>query len=283
MLPAGLHPPSRRAERILIKASRSIYRRKGFGPAVEAQGVDERSGRIERRLEPFVVVAALLVIPLIAIEESSLGEPWDSIAVGLNWGTWLVFLLEAVVMLSVVPDRWRWIREHPIDVAVVLLTPPFASALAPVRLLRLLRLLRILRLASIARRLFSAEGLQYTAALAALTAVAGGSAFAALEGDPSSLDGIYWAITTMTTVGYGDELPTLASTKVLAIVIMLVGIGFVAVLTGAIAERFLSPDLKVEAEEVEQELDAASDAIVRELRELRGRLDGLEAAVRQRS
>lgn len=112
--------------------------------------------------------------------------------------------------------------------------------------------------------------------------MAGGSGFATLEGDRSSLDGIYWAVTTMTTVGYGDELPTLASTKVLAIVVMLVGIGFVAVLTGAIAERFLGPTLEVEAEVVEHDLDAASDAIVRELRELGVRLDGLERAVRQR-
>ena len=114
--------------------------------------------------------------------------------------------------------------------------------------------------------------------------MAGGSAFAALEGGRSSLDGIYWAITTMTTVGYGDELPTLASTKVLAIVVMLVGIGFVAVLTGAVAERFVAADLEVEAEAEadEEELDPASGAIVRELRDLRGRLDGLETAVRQR-
>ena len=58
----------------------------------------------------------------------------------LNWGTWLVFALEAVVMLSMVPDRRAWIRRHPIDLAVVTLTPPFITALAGIRLLRLLRL-----------------------------------------------------------------------------------------------------------------------------------------------
>ena len=63
---------------------------------------------------------------------------------------------------------------------------------------------------------------------------------------------------------------------------MLVGIGFVAVLTGAVAERFLAADLEAQADDVEGDLDAASRAIVRELRDLRGRLDGIEAAVRQR-
>lgn len=177
---------------------------------VESLGVDQRSRRIEARLEPVVILAALLVIPLIVIEEGSYGKSWDAMGVALNWGTWLVFVIEAAVMLSVVPDRWRWIRDHPVDVAVVVLTPPFLAALAPVRLLRVLRLLRLLRLASVARRLFSPQGLQYAATLAALTAVAGGAAFAAVEEKGySTSDGIYWALTTMTTVGYGTSRPRL--------------------------------------------------------------------------
>ena len=74
--------------------------------------MDERSERIERRLEIPVIVAALLVIPVIVIEESSFGEPWDTVGVVLNWATWLTFLTEAVVMLAVVPDRGRWLRSH---------------------------------------------------------------------------------------------------------------------------------------------------------------------------
>jgi hypothetical protein len=64
-------------------------------------------------------------------------------------------------MLWVAPDRWRWVREHPLEVIVVVLTPPFLlPALQPVRLLRLLRLLR---LAPLVHRLFTAQGLRYTA------------------------------------------------------------------------------------------------------------------------
>jgi hypothetical protein len=118
---------------------------------------DERAARAERRLELPVLVAALLVVPVIVIEESRFGEPWDTIGVVLNWASWLMFLAEAVVMLSVVRDRRTWLRQHPIEVAVVVLTPPFLAALAPVRLLRLLRLLRLVRLARLAHRLFSAE------------------------------------------------------------------------------------------------------------------------------
>jgi len=54
------------------------------------------------------------ILPLIVIEESDYGQPWGAIGVALNWGTWLAFLAEVVMMLAVVPDRKRWVRENPI-------------------------------------------------------------------------------------------------------------------------------------------------------------------------
>jgi hypothetical protein len=63
---------------------------------------------------------------------------------------------------------------------------------------------------------------------------------------------------------------------------MLVGIGFIAVLTGAVAERFLAAGVQREAEQVEEELDAASADVIRHLRELSRRLDEVEALVRAR-
>jgi hypothetical protein len=41
---------------------------------------------------------------------------------------WSAFLAEVIVMLRLVDDRWRWVREHPIEVAIVILTPPFLPA-----------------------------------------------------------------------------------------------------------------------------------------------------------
>jgi voltage-gated potassium channel len=84
--------------------------------------MDERSRLIAERFELPMIIAALLVIPVIVIEESPVGEPWDTIAAVLNWLIWLAFLTEAVAMLAVVPDRWRWLREHPVEVVVVVAT-----------------------------------------------------------------------------------------------------------------------------------------------------------------
>ena len=243
--------------------------------------MDERSARIARRFELPMLVAALLVIPVIAVEQSDVGEPWRLIATVLNWAIWMVFAAELVVMLAVVPDRRGWLKSHPLEVVIVFLTPPFLPAsLQALRVLRLLRLLRLLWAARYARRVFSLEGIKYAAVLAALAAVGGGYAFSVIEHDtqkspPGAFDGLWWAITTMTTVGYGDLFPTTTLGRIVAMGPMLVGIGFIAILTGAIAERFLASDIE-EVTEAFEETEATEAELLAELREIRLRLDRLE-------
>ena len=220
----------------------------------------ERAERIERRLEGPLLIAALLTVPAIAIEQSDLGEPWDTFAVVLNWTIWTAFVTEIVVMLSVVPDKGRWLRDHPLDVAIVVLTPPFLPpALQAARVFRLLRLLRLVRAATLARRFLTTEGVKDAAVLALLTVLGGGAAFAAVEKSQnlSAWDGVWWAMTTVTTVGYGDVSPETDGGRVIALVVMLVGIGFVAILTAAAAERFIASRREVaqEREELRERLD----------------------------
>jgi voltage-gated potassium channel len=187
--------------------------------------MDERADRIAERFDRPLLIAAVLTIPVTILQLLPPADPWRTIADVLNWVIWLAFLAEIVIMLAVTSSRRRWLRGHLLDVAIVVLTPPFlVSIVQSVRLLRLLRLLRLIRLAPLIRRLFSTEGLQFAALLTLLTALAGGLAFASVE-NRSAGDGIYWAITTMTTVGYGDITPKTPEGKVIAITVMLVGIG----------------------------------------------------------
>jgi voltage-gated potassium channel len=238
--------------------------------------MDERSQRIARRFEVPILVAALLVIPVIVIEESNVGQTWKTLGMILNWGIWITFAVEVVVSLAVVENKRKWLRHNPLDVAIVLFTPPFLPAsLQALRLFRLLRLARLFRLAPLARRLFSLEGLRYAALLAALTVLGSGAAYAAVEENVSTWDGVWWAITTMTTVGYGGA-PATEWGKVITIVLLLVGIGFVAIVTGAVAERFLASQIE-EVEEAVDEVEATDAEVLAELREVRLRLDRLES------
>jgi voltage-gated potassium channel len=239
----------------------------------------------ERRFAAPVLIAALLVPPVIVVEQSGAGESWRQIAGVANWLIWLVFALELVVLTAVAPDRLRWLAHHPLEVAIVLLTPPFLPAsLQAARVLRLARLARLLRLAPLLRKLFSIDGVRYAAMLAVMTALGGGAAYAAAEGsDVSTWDGVWWAITTMTTVGYGDLSPETDLGRVIALAVMLVGIGFVAVLTAAMAERFVRSEVEGVEEDIAEVLDEATQDVFADLAEIAQRLSRIEASLRVRS
>lgn len=120
-----------------------------------------------------------------------------------------------------------------------------------------------------------------------LVVLTGAAAFESAQPGKDYFDGVYWAISTMTTVGYGDELPTTVESKVIAMALMLVGIGYFAVITGAIAERFIERGQEEHAEAVEAEapddLGAQVDRLTLRARGLVAELEALRLAVADRT
>ncbi|MBK5231456.1 MAG: two pore domain potassium channel family protein [Thermoleophilia bacterium] len=213
------------------------------GGTVPENGVEgPRAIRAEQLLNTPLMIAAALTLPSVALTEAHVGGTLEVIAQILNWGTYLVFALELVLMLIFVPDRKKYLKHHPVELIVVFLTPPVLPAsLQAFRAIRLLRLLRLLKLAQLSGRAFSDKGLGYAALMTLLIAVAGGTIFRAFEKGHQHLDewqSVYWAITTMTTLG-SEYQPTTVGAQITAIAILLVGVSFIALLTGAIAHRFL--------------------------------------------
>lgn len=208
---------------------------------MHAQNTNAATERVKARMQTPVMLAALLTIPAVALGEAQPGGVLEATAIALNWITWLVFVAEMVLILRVVPDRRAWLRSHPLELVIVFLTPPvLPAALQSLRVFRLLRLLRLIRLAALSREVFSLEGLAYAGLLAALAALGGSAVFTAFEHDQhlTEWEGVYWAVTTMTTLG-SDIYPQTAGGQITASVLVLLGISFVALLTGAIAQRFL--------------------------------------------
>jgi len=248
--------------------------------------VDERSERIAKRFDLPVLTAALLVVPVIVIEQSAWGNPWKTLAGVVNWLIWLVFLTEFVTLLAVVPNKSVWLRRHPLELAIVVLTPPFLPrSLQALRIFRLARLLRLLRLAPLARRFFSLEGLRYAAVLAIVTALGGGAAFAAAEGGGlSTWDGVWWAISTMATDGYSEPKTDLG--RIVAIAMMLVGIGFFAILTAALAQRFVKTEVEEEVSELRQEIavevEHGETEVLGDLQDIMRRLAAIEQRLARR-
>lgn len=204
--------------------------------------VGPRAIRAQELMNTPLMIAAALTLPCVILSETRETGALADMATILNWGTWLAFAVELIVMLALVPDRLKYLKHHPVELVVVFLTPPVLPAgLQALRAIRLLRLLRLLKLTQISRNAFSSEGLLYASLMTTVMALAGGTAFRAFEAGNQKLtewEGAYWAVTTMTTLGSQYEASTVGS-EIVEIVILLTGVAFFAMLTGAIAQRFL--------------------------------------------
>ena len=240
-----------------------------------------RAERVAGWLRVPLIVAALLAIPTIIVQESELGGIWEVLATVLDWCIWAMFAANLLIMLSIVPDRRRWLINNPLDVLIVVFTPPLLPA--TMKLARVLPVVRLVWLVVVANRLrhvFSLEGLRYAALIVFTVVVGGGVIFVAVERgqDLSTWDGLWWAAETVTTVAYGDIYPTTALGRIVATVVMTAGIGFVALLTGALAQRFLygggagaAPEANTDDGEMKHKLDELSHQIAELQKALRER------------
>jgi len=256
-------------------------------PDVEVNGVRPIETRLQSFFDVATMVAAIFTLPVVIGLALDPSKDVERALEVVNWACWAAFALELVGMLAVSHDRRAWLRSRPITPVVVVLTLPALAGLDVFRMVRLLR-------GRVARRLAdgvtSTEGLRNVALVTLLTVGFGGFAFAQIEPGVDAGDGLYWAVTTVTTTGYGDIVPTTETGKTLAMLLMLVGAAFLAILTGAIAQRFVGRwqgEAPAATTAGESAVTAAptpaatggEDAVLAKLDELGQRLAALERAV----
>ena len=249
--------------------------------------------RLKRRFSVPVVIAAVAVIPLLVLEEqfpTGTAHTWLRV---IDWLIWGVFAVEMTVMLIVTPNRKAYLRCAWLDVCIVVLTLPLLPyLLAFLRLSRLgrlidvLRLLRLLRLAAIAnrvgatlQRIFGTFGLGYLLSGVVALVIVSGVLFSHLEDGYSVAEGMWWAIVTATSVGYGDVVPASGLGRLVATLLMLAGISFVALLSAATAAYLV--DVEGEEEQANllqriREQQHREQQIQEELTEVNERLGRLE-------
>jgi voltage-gated potassium channel len=214
-------------------------------------------------LDVAVVAAALLTIPLTVAQVRS---PDDRLLHEADWVVWVVFLIEYVVRFRLAPDRARFVRRQWLLLAVVVLTfPGFPHVLALAGATRVFVAARVLRLIVVASRAAAIlgsstrrAGLLYMVGMTALVVFVGSGLMLVLESDeviPDYGSALWWALVTVTTVGYGDIAPKSFGGRVLAVIVMMMGIGLVSTLAAAVAATFIGADERSEFEAIAARLD----------------------------
>jgi voltage-gated potassium channel len=186
--------------------------------------------------EAVMVALAVLVVFLLPFEN----EGW---VLAANLAVWAVFVADYVTRLALSRDRRAFFRRNIIDLLAILPADFFRA----LRVLRLARLLRVVRAGSVVARVLrdvrgvaTTNGLNWVLIVSVCTVVTGALIVWVVEPAIDSFaDAAWWSVVTATTVGYGDLAPENPLARVVAVVLMLVGIGTIGMLTGSIATYFI--------------------------------------------
>jgi voltage-gated potassium channel len=197
------------------------------------------------------------------------------------WIIWALFALDYLVRIALARRKWRFVATHVVDLLVLLLP-----------MLRQLRALRVVTAISVLNRQlrpdFRGRVVVYVVSTVALVGFIASLAVLDAERDVPDAsittfgDAVWWTLTTISTVGYGDRYPVTFEGRVVAATLMVAGIALLGVVTASIASWFVE-NLRRASEQVEEEVEEAGERtsaqlarVLAELRAISARLDELE-------
>lgn len=222
-------------------------------------GMTEEQAAKARRLDAPTVVVVLMVIPALVLHFSDPRGALGTVSTALNWAIYGWFLFEFLYMLRLAPDNREYFRHNKLDLTVLLLTIPLLpGVLQALWVLRLLRLIDMLP--AVLGRFVNITLLPYAIVLAFIGVFGGGLAFSRLEGI-SLFDGMYWANTTINTVGYGDISAQTPGGKVLSMGLQWMGNVILAMLIGGVAAFAQQLLLGEDVEELEREVEEIGEDV----------------------
>jgi voltage-gated potassium channel len=233
----------------------------------------ELLAKLERWTDRPLTVLAFLLIPLIlAPYLLDLSPEVQTALLGIDYLIWGAFAADLIAKLVIAPDRLAYLRRHWLDVFLVVV-----PILRPLRAARAIRLVwaagAATRVLDGTGRLMARRGTGYVLLAAVLVVFVAAALVVVVERDSPNAtirsygDAIWWALSTVTTVGYGDSYPVTATGRGVAVALMLLGIAAFGLITANLAAFFV--------EEQDDEVKAR-------LRGIDDRLRRIEAALEQR-
>lgn len=204
------------------------------------------------------IVLSILVVMLESVE--AYRAQHRPLLVTMEWVLTAAFTVEYIVRLACHPRPKVYARSFFGIVDVLAILPTYVAALIPgaqalvaVRTLRLVRVFRVLKLVQFVReaselsravRASVPKIVVFMITVISLTTISG-SVMYLVEGKANGFDNIprsvYWAIVTLTTVGYGDISPQTPLGQLISSVIMIMGYGVIAVPTGIVSAELVRP------------------------------------------
>ena len=212
-----------------------------------------------------LVMVPLLIIPVIWPLSGTAAAGVDA----ADWVIWALFVAEYATRLYLVPNRRHFVKTHLLDLLVIAI-----PVLRPLRLMRAARALRLVRVVPVlgrglrdARSILGRRGLQFTVLFAVLIVFAAAGAETAFEANAKGGtihgfgDALWWAVSTVTTVGYGDKVPITGPGRGVAVVLMLTGIAVFGAVTASIAAFFVETQRPDGLEEITERLARIEAAV----------------------
>ncbi|HWO57340.1 MAG TPA: ion transporter [bacterium] len=201
----------------------------------------------------FMLVLCVMALILLAIDTFvPAGEDTETILSVADTLICVLFLIDFLVSLISAPNRWRYLRTWGwIDLLSSIPAVNLARLGRAARVLRILRVLRGVRATKVLSS-FILEKRAESAVLAAailtlLLLVFSSIAVLGLERGVENAnirtaeDALWWAVATVTTVGYGDRYPITTEGRVIAGILMIAGVGLFGTFSGFVASWFLAP------------------------------------------
>ena len=251
--------PPRRAPRTRLFRTLSKYR-----------GEKNLAEWEERSSTPMFVASVLYLLAFAApIMSTRIQEPYDGYLNIIQMILWGLFAADYCIRLYLAPRRLYFITHNLMNLAIVLL--PAWRIVSFLAMIHLTTNRQYKRLSELAVKLFG-----YTAIFIIMFALA---IYSVESSEPGTMirdlpTAYWWTFTTLATVGYGDVYPVTGIGRVIAVVVMLYGVGMVAVATGALASWIIEkiggreeqeyPATKADVDDLRQEISELRALLARE-------------------